>query len=75
MTSGRHDDVVNAMDYILKRIDAFTRFLDDGRVCLSNNAAEGAPRGIAFGPKAWLFGAGRSDGGRRWLPVDPRLHR
>ena len=25
------------MDYMLKRIDVFTRFLDDGRICLSNN--------------------------------------
>jgi len=30
------------MDHMLKRIDAFTRFLDDGRICLSNNAAERA---------------------------------
>jgi transposase len=44
----RQSDVARAMDYILKRIDAFTRFLDDGRVCLSNNAAEPALRGIAM---------------------------
>jgi transposase len=31
----------NAIDYLLKRWAAFTRFLDDGRICLSNNAAEG----------------------------------
>jgi hypothetical protein len=37
------------MDYILKRWSAFTRFLDDGRICLSNNAAERALRGIALG--------------------------
>ena len=30
---------------------AFTLFLDDGRVCLSNNAAERALRGIALGQK------------------------
>lgn len=29
-----------AIDYMLKRWPAFTRFLDDGRVCVSNNAAE-----------------------------------
>jgi hypothetical protein len=40
------------MDYMLKRIDAFTRFLDDGRICLSDNAAERALRGIALGRKA-----------------------
>jgi hypothetical protein len=26
-------------DYMLKRWTAFTRFLDDGRICLTNNAA------------------------------------
>ena len=52
------------MDYILKRWDAFTRFLDDGRVCLSNNAAERALRGIALGRKSWLF-AGSQRGGER----------
>jgi hypothetical protein len=36
------------MDYMLKRIDVFTRFLDDGRICLSNNAAERELRGIAM---------------------------
>ncbi len=36
----RHADVAKAMDYMLKRWDAFTRFLDDGRICLTNNAAE-----------------------------------
>ena len=43
----RHADVAKAMDYMLKRWDAFTRFLDDGRICLTNNAAERALRGIA----------------------------
>ena len=36
----RHNEVAKAMDYMLKRIDIFTRFLEDGRICLSNNAAE-----------------------------------
>jgi transposase len=44
----RGNDVAKAMDYMLKRWTAFTRFLDDGRVCLSNNAAERALRGIAM---------------------------
>ena len=43
---------------------AFTRFLDDGRICLSNNAAERALRGIALGRKSWLF-AGSDRGGQR----------
>jgi hypothetical protein len=60
----RHNEVAKAMDYILKRSDAFTRFLDDGRICLSNNAAERALRGIALGRKAWLF-AGSDRGGQR----------
>src|SRR6202047_4160799 len=60
----RHNDVAKAMDYMLKRIDAFTRFLDDGRICLSNNAAERALRGIALGRKSWLF-AGSDRGGQR----------
>jgi len=60
----RHSDVARAMDYMLKRWTAFTRFLDDGRICLTNNAAERALRGIAIGRKAWLF-AGSDRGGER----------
>ena len=60
----RHNAVAKAMDYMLKRIDAFTRFLSDGRICLSNNAAERALRGIALGRKSWLF-AGSDRGGER----------
>lgn len=41
-------DPAKAMDYALKRWDAMTRFLEDGRICLSNNAAERALRGIAM---------------------------
>ena len=37
---------------MLKRWAAFTRFLDDGRICLTNNAAERALRGIALGRKS-----------------------
>src|SRR6266571_3026531 len=59
-----HNAVAKAMDYMLKRSDAFTRFLADGRICLSNNAAERAMRGIAMGRKAWLF-AGSDRGGER----------
>jgi len=44
----RGNDLAKAMDYLLKRWPAFTRFLDDGRICLSNNAAERALRGIAM---------------------------
>jgi hypothetical protein len=60
----RHADVAKAIDYMLKRWGSFSRFLDDGRVCLTNNAAERALRGIALGRKAWLF-AGSDRGGER----------
>ena len=59
----RGNDVAKAMDYMLKRWPAFTRFLEDGRICMSNNAAERALRGIALGRKSWLF-AGSDRGGR-----------
>ena len=58
------NDVARAMDYMLKRWAVFTRFLDDGRVCLTNNAAERGLRGIALGRKSWLF-AGSDRGGQR----------
>ena len=60
----RHSDAAKAIDYMLKRSPAFTRFLDDGRICLSNNAAERALRGIALGRKSSLF-AGSDRGGER----------
>ncbi len=60
----RHDPVARALDYMLTRWAAFTGFLGDGRVCLTNNAAERALRGIALGRKAWLF-CGSDRGGQR----------
>jgi transposase len=60
----RHAPVAKAMDYMLKRWKGFTRFLKDGRICLTNNAAERALRGIALGRKSWLF-AGSDRGGDR----------
>ena len=53
-----------ALNYMLKRWDAFARFLGDGRICLSNNAAERALRAVALGRKSWLF-AGSDRGGER----------
>jgi transposase len=64
----RHADVAKAMDYMLKRWAAFTRFLSDGRICLTNNAAERALRGVAIGRKNWLF-AGSDRGGERAAAV------
>src|SRR6202030_1592289 len=63
-----HADVAKAIDYMLKRWASFSRFLDDGRICLTNNAAERALRGIALGRKAWLF-AGSDRGGERAAAV------
>jgi transposase len=60
----RGSDLAKAFDYMLKRWPAFTRFLEDGRICLSNNAAERGLRGIALGRKSWLF-AGSDRGGDR----------
>ncbi|WP_460020574.1 IS66 family transposase [Magnetospira thiophila] len=60
----RHALVAKAMDYMLRRWTDFTRFLEDGRICLSNNAAERALRGIALGRKSWLF-CGSDRGGER----------
>jgi transposase len=65
-------EVAKAIDYSLKRWTALTRFLDDGRLCLSNNAAERALRGIIGEPSLpmervevgpWLTGlrAGHAD--------------
>ena len=59
-----HNPVAKALSYTLRRVDVFTRFLHDGRICLSNNAAERALRGIALGRKSWLF-AGSDRGGER----------
>ena len=36
----RHNAVAKAIDYMLTRWQAFTRFLDDGRICLSTDDAE-----------------------------------
>ncbi|WP_114911004.1 IS66 family transposase [Acidibrevibacterium fodinaquatile] len=60
----RHNDVAKAMDYMLNRWPAFTRFLTDGRICLTNNAAERVLRTLALGRKSWLF-AGSDRGGER----------
>ncbi len=60
----RHTAIAKAIDYMLTRWPAFTRFLDDGRICLTNNAAERALRGLALGRKSWLF-AGSQRGAER----------
>ena len=60
----RAASVAQPIDYMLKRWQGFGRFLDDGRICLTNNAAERALRGFALGRKSWLF-AGSARGADR----------
>ncbi len=60
----RSAPVVEPIDYMLRRWDRFAQFLDDGRICLTNNAAERALRGFALGRKSWLF-AGSERGADR----------
>ena len=61
-------ETAKAIDYALKRWTALTRFLDDGRLCMSNNAAERALRCVAVGRRNWTF-AGSDEGGRRAAAV------
>jgi hypothetical protein len=63
-TLTRSSEVIGAIDYMLQRWDGFARFLEDGRVCLTNNAAERALRGIALGRRNWTF-AGSQRGADR----------
>ncbi len=60
----RSHDLTKAINYMLRRWAAFSRFLDDGRVCISNNAAERALRCVPLGRKVWLF-CGSDRGGQR----------
>jgi transposase len=64
MRVSRKAEIGKAIAYTLKQWKALTRFLEDGRVCMSNNAAERALRGIAVGRKNWTF-AGSDRGGER----------
>jgi transposase len=60
----KNNDTTKAINYCLSRWDAFTRFLGDGRLCMSNNAAERELRAVAVGRRNWTF-AGSDEGGRR----------
>jgi hypothetical protein len=60
----RSASVAEPIDYMLKRWDRFACFVEDGRICLTNNAAERALRGFALGRKSWLF-AGSERGAER----------
>ena len=53
-----------AIGYILTRWTALTRYRDDGRIEIDNNAAERALRAVALGRKNYLF-CGSDAGGDR----------
>ena len=57
-------DLAGAIRYARSRWIALTRYLDDGRLEISNNAAENQIRPVALGRKNWLF-AGSDGGGER----------
>jgi len=53
-----------AIRYTTSRWSSMTRFVKDGRLDLSNNAAERAMRPVAVGRNNWTF-AGSDTGGER----------
>jgi len=63
LISGK-SDLAAAIRYARSRWGALTRYLDDGRLEISNNAAENQIRPLTLGRKNWLF-AGSDSGGVR----------
>ena len=57
-------DIAQAIGYSLNRWKALTRYVDDGRLEIDNNAAERALRGVSLGRKNFLF-MGSDAGGER----------
>jgi hypothetical protein len=57
-------ELAGAIRYARSRWDALTRYVDDGRLEISNNAAENAIRPLKLGAKNWLF-LGSNAGGER----------
>jgi hypothetical protein len=57
-------ELATAIRYALSRWTQLTRYRDDGRLEIDNNAAERAIRTVALGRKNWLF-AGSHEGGLR----------
>jgi hypothetical protein len=87
-TMSKHNPVAKAIACMFKadRREAFTRFLEDGRLCLTNNAAERALRGVAPGRTSRLFAGSERGGARaafmhspvvtaRTNDIDPRARR
>jgi len=60
----KKSELASAIRYALSRWAALTRYRDDGRLEIDNNAAERALRAVALGRKNWLF-AGSDTGGER----------
>ena len=60
----RKSDTTAAIRYALGLWEALTRYCDDGRLEIDNNAAERALRAVALGRKNYLF-AGSDTGGER----------
>jgi transposase len=56
--------LAEALGYVRRQWVALTRYVEDGRLSIDNNAAERALRRVAVGRKNWLF-AGSDAGGRR----------
>ena len=56
--------LAGAIRYTVSRWPSMTRFVEDGRLDLSNNAAERAMRPVAIGRNNWTF-AGSDTGGER----------
>lgn len=60
----RKGDLAKAINYMLVRWDSFARFVSDGRICMTNNAAERRVRTVAVGRRNWTF-CGSDRGGDR----------
>ncbi|NYT66936.1 transposase, partial [Alcaligenaceae bacterium] len=60
----RKSTTADAIGYALNQWQALTRYLDDGRIEIDNNAAERALRGVALGRKNFMF-LGSDAGGER----------
>ena len=71
----RHSPVAKAMDYMLRRWEMFARFLDDGRICLTNNVGDDARIRTAHRPGQKIMavrrlGPRRACGPRRCTRMD-----
>ena len=60
----KKSDTTRAIHYALDRWEALTRYCDDGRLEIDNNAAERSLRAVVLGRKNYLF-AGSDAGGDR----------